>query len=56
MQPNAGSSPADAPTFINLLLTNNAVVKGATWGASPRGSIGLQVSTTQECEHVCFDN
>lgn len=42
--------------FINLLLTNNAVVKGATWGESPRGSIGLQVSTTQECEYVCFDN
>lgn len=42
--------------FINLLLTNNAVVKGATWGESPRGSIGLQVSTTQECEYVCIDN
>ena len=31
-------------------------MKGATWGASPLCSIGLQVSTTQECECVCFDN
>lgn len=26
------------------------------WGESPLCGIGLQVSTTQECEYVCFDN